>query len=132
MRDSTSTFLLYYLPAILYAAVILTLSSIPDLQPPKFAFARVDKLAHFLEYSVFAVLIFRAMSRLVSPTRLNLAYVLSLLSVSTFAGFDETYQSFIPGRHPDPADLLVDIVGAVLVLTLLWLRRKRRLEDSET
>jgi VanZ family protein len=125
MRDATSTFLVYYLPAILYAAAILTLSSLPDLHPPRLPFARVDKLAHFLEYSIFAVLIFRAMSRLVSVARGNLAYVLSLLLVSTFAAFDETYQSFIPGRHTDAADLLVDIVGAFLVLTFLWLRRRR-------
>ena len=86
----------------------------------------LDKLVHFLEYAIFAFLAFRAFAHLTRTIRANTAYLLTIFFVSIFAVFDEYFQSFIPGRHMDALDLIVDIFGALLIATFLWLRRRRR------
>jgi VanZ family protein len=123
-------FLTYHLPLIVYAAMVLTLSSIPNLTGPKLRLVAFDKLAHFVEYAIFAFLAFRSFSRISPGIKTNFALLLSLLFLSLFALLDEIYQSFVPGRHMDPMDFLTDMFGAFLVLIFLWLRR-RRLGDAQ-
>jgi VanZ family protein len=51
---------------------------------------------------------------------LRLALVVALV----YALSDEFHQAFVPGRHPDPFDLLWDAAGALIGLGLwAWLRR---------
>lgn len=119
-------FLWYHLPVILFAGLIIGVSSIPDLSPPKVKLVAVDKFAHFIEYALFAFLTFRSFSHIGRPVSLNAAYTLTLLFVSGFAWVDEYFQGFIPGRTMDPLDATADILGAVLVATFFWLRRRRR------
>jgi VanZ family protein len=118
-------FVRYHLPAILYAALIICLSSIPDLGKPQLAVLSIDKLLHFGEYAIFAILIFRSFSNVSS--RLGSRYViyLSLLFIALFALFDELYQGYVPGRDPDVLDLLFDILGAALIIALMYIRGRR-------
>lgn len=118
-------FLRYHLPVILYAAAVLSVSSIANLSTPQVRLIALDKLAHFLEYAVFAYIAFRSFSHLGRRISLNTSYLLTMLFVSLFAVGDEYYQSFVPGRVMDGYDLLMDIVGALLVATFFWLRRRR-------
>ncbi|MCP4703480.1 MAG: hypothetical protein GY865_02630, partial [candidate division Zixibacteria bacterium] len=53
-------FFLYHFPAIVYALAIFLLSSVPGMNMPEYGFLMADKLLHFLEYALFAVLIFRS------------------------------------------------------------------------
>lgn len=123
-------FLVYHLPTILYAGLIIGLSSIPYLKSPSLKFFTFDKVAHFLEYSIFAFLTFRSFSNLSVKINVNRAYLLSLLFLSLFALLDEFHQSFVPGRHADVADLLTDFLGAFLVISFLWLRGRRLRPES--
>jgi VanZ family protein len=118
-------FLTYHLPAILYAGLVVGLSSIPYLKGPSLKFIAFDKLAHFLEYSIFAFLTFRSFSHLTMRITSNRAFLLSILFLSVFALLDEFHQSFVPGRHADVADLGTDIAGAFLVIAFMWIRRRR-------
>ena len=118
-------FLWYHLPVILYAAAILAVSSMTNLSPPQVRLIAIDKLAHFLEYAVFAYITFRSFSHLGKTFSPSLSYLLTILFVSLFAVGDEYFQSFIPGRVMDATDLLTDIFGAFLVTTFFWLRRRR-------
>ena len=118
-------FLVYQLPTILYAGLVIGLSSIPYLKSPSLKFFTFDKVAHFLEYSIFAFLTFRSFSHLSARINVNRAFLLSLLFLSIFALLDEYHQSFVPGRHADIADLGTDILGAFLVISYMWLRRRR-------
>jgi VanZ family protein len=122
----------YHLPAILYAALIIALSSIQELPESPIRWAALDKIAHFLEYSVLALLVFRSYSQLGHKVNLTRAYLLTLLSVTLFAVLDEYYQSFVPGRTMAAGDLLMDICGAFLVATYWWLRRRRKSLETET
>ncbi|MEW6413292.1 MAG: VanZ family protein [Candidatus Zixiibacteriota bacterium] len=119
-------FVLYHLPLVLYAGVVITLSSIPQINPPQIRFLAADKVAHFIEYGIFSVLAFRSFSRLGNRVTPNKAVVISALFLCLFAAFDEYYQKFIPGRMSDMQDLLTDLAGAFLVLFLLWLRARKR------
>jgi len=48
------------------------------------------------------------------------AFLIALL----YALSDEYHQSFVPGRHPDPLDIVTDLAGAAAAL--LWLSRRSR------
>jgi VanZ family protein len=126
-------FLIYHLPLVLYAGLILGVSSISNLKSPQFRFLAADKLAHFVEYSIFAFLTYRSMSQLTARDGGRLPFLVSLLVLAVFAIFDETLQSFIPGRKPDLIDYVSDLAGGILVLGFLWYRaaQKRRSENRK-
>ncbi len=127
--DRWRRFLLYHLPALAYAGGIIVLSSLRNLRPPDIDIPQLDKVIHFSEYAIFALLIFRSFYHLGRDPNLRRSLLLSALFVSIFALFDETYQRFVPGRHSDWRDFAVDILGAVIILSLLGLYRgwkKRR------
>ena len=120
------TFLIYHLPLLLYAAVVLAVSSIPNLKTPQVRFLAADKLAHFLEYSLFAFLAYRSMTRISPNVGERLPLLLSLLLLAAFAILDEYLQSFIPGRSPELWDYATDLAGGSLILAVLWYRQRRK------
>lgn len=118
-----SDFLWYHLPVILYAGVIITLSSIPNLKAPQIQIVELDKVAHFFEYAIFAFLTFRSVMHI--SITITKSLLISALFLSLFALLDEYYQHFIPGRHLDLWDYITDVGGALFVLALLGLRKHR-------
>lgn len=120
---------MYHLPTIAYAAAIILVSSIPNMAAPKFKFLLFDKLAHLVEYAVFAFLAFRSISNAGRQAIRSRAFMLSILFLSLFAVLDEFYQHFVPGRHSDVYDLVGDMVGALIVLAYLRLRRTGQAES---
>jgi len=79
----------------------------------------MDKLAHLMEYSLFGLLLGRAIR--FTFTR-GSAFVVTIVAVLIGAGvgcLDEIYQGFVPGRQSDPLDWLTDLaaITAAVVLT---------------
>lgn len=106
--------------ALGYAALILIISSIPDLSPPQLGFEFQDKLYHLVEYSIFSVLLFFALFN--SPRdflRKNIL-IIALLIGTTFAALDEAHQNLIPGRSADILDFIADFLGLALIQLILW------------
>ena len=126
----TRRFLIFHMPVILYAGAVIALSSIPNLNPPEIKVLAADKVLHFIEYGIFALLAFRSFSNFGNNAPINRALFLSAAFLCLFAVFDEYYQRFIPGRHFDIYDIITDVGGAMLVLLLLWLRLKRKRKAS--
>ncbi len=124
-RSGFRTFAFYHLPAILYAALIFAVSSIPQLRVPSFKLENIDKLIHFVEYSIFAYLIFRSFSKIQLLTRGHLAPLIAILFVSLYAASDEYHQRFVAGRDSSVSDLAADVLGAVLVILYVHLRTRR-------
>jgi VanZ family protein len=94
-----------WLPVVLWAAVIFTLSSIPDLGTGLGTWDTVlRKLAHTAEYAILGALLFRAVRN--APAAVLLA--------STYAVTDEVHQTFVAGRHGAPLDWAIDSAGAIL------------------
>ncbi len=108
-----SRFAVWYLPALLWGLVIITLTSLPKLMPPPLGFKAQDKVYHLLVYAIFGFLWMRAcvQNRLEFRSRFTWrcgSYI------ALFAALDELHQLFIPGRYADIIDALADILGALL------------------
>lgn len=115
------SFSLYHLPAVLYGLAILALSSIPSLSIPGPEFTFSDKLAHLLEYAIFAALLFRLLTHLSGRADSSRNLVRAGIFLTIFAIADEiVLQRFVPGRHSDFYDLVADLSGVCLVLAGVW------------
>jgi VanZ family protein len=102
-------------------ALIFVLSSRPDLPHPQkgWLHSLFGNSAHVAEYAVLAILWIRALG--FSRRRAASAFALTML----YALSDEYHQSFVPGRHADPLDLVFDGIGAALgLLVVYWWKRR--------
>lgn len=115
----------YHLPAILYGIAILAISSVPNLKPPEIGWWATDKVAHFVEYGAFAILLFRSISRLEKGLARRHRHLLTLLGLAMFAVIDEVLQGFRPGRFADPLDFLSDVLGGSVALLVYWFTRRK-------
>jgi len=126
MKDNHKTALFYHLPAMLYAALIIILSSMPNLQPPDFGVLTYDKLLHFVEYAVFAFLFYRSFSQLKRLNTKSIAALITFALLLVFSVGDEFHQKFVPGRTSDIFDVLADVLGGALVILVLHRWNKSR------
>ena len=111
-----SRLLTVWLPVLIWAAVIFTLSSIPSLSTGLGTWDTIlRKAAHLAEYAVLGGLLYRALGREPFALAVGIAY----------AATDELHQYFVRGRHASPVDVAIDGVG-VAVGMLLWLRLRER------
>jgi VanZ family protein len=118
--------------ALVYAVLILIVSSIPDLKTPQLGFENQDKLYHFIEYSIFSVLLFFALLNSNKNFLRKNVLLISLLIGASFGILDELHQKFIPGRTADILDFTADFVGVALIQVCFWIyhRRKSRIHSN--
>lgn len=84
----------------------------------------IRKAAHFTEYAILTLLLFRAF-RAGVVVQWQWRWVLkTLLVVIVYALFDEYHQTWTASRVGSIYDSLVDTAGAVAALATLWLREK--------
>jgi len=123
-------FLRYYLPALLWAALIFTLSSIPRLTPPPVGLRLSDKVYHFIEFAIFGLLLMRALSYYYGPagrlTALRRAVLLGIL----WGVLDEFHQLFVTGREAGVMDALAD-AGGILAAAAAWWWVLKKMSPSE-
>ena len=81
----------------------------------------VRKLAHFAEYLILGVLLYRALH--VERRSSLRAAVLAVALAALYAASDELHQSFVRGRHASPVDCAIDSVGLLIGL-LAWQRAR--------
>lgn len=121
-------FLFYWLPVLGYAGLILVLSSIPGAKVPA-AFPFVDKMAHMLEYSLFGLLVGRAI-RFTWTGSGRVLMTLAAVGIGAGMGLlDELYQGTVPGRTTDPLDWVVDVLAVALAVTLAQIVSARPLTN---
>ena len=120
-----------WLPVAAYAALIFTLSSVPQLAPPT-GVNHIDKLAHFLEYGILGALLARAFGHTLPGGRSLFHAALAVAMGGAVAAADEVYQGTV-GREQDLADWAADMVGLVVAATLVAARQARpRFERRDT
>ncbi len=117
-----------WLPLLAWMGLIFFLSAQPDLPHPESGF--LDLLlssgGHVLLFGVLAALWRRVPAG--RPGAWPPALTLTLL----YALSDEFHQAFVPGRHPDPWDLVCDGLGAGLGLALYgWGQRRQNRPEQE-
>lgn len=118
--------LFYKLPPILFAGLIIFLSSLPNAHPPSFDIRNIDKFYHGLEYFLFGLLIFRAFPGVHGSPKRALCYALILAFGLAYAGLDETVQSFVPNRDSSIGDWIADAIGFSLAGLTVFLYRRRK------
>ena len=139
--------LIYWLPPIIWMAVMFSFSTdtfsgnntgslfysifhaiIPSLTPEQFRPIHflIRKAAHFTEYGVLALLLFRAFRAGASLPWSWRWGICSWLIVATYALLDEFHQTFTLYRGGSIYDSLIDISGGTTVLLMLWIMRDRK------
>ena len=90
---------------VAWAALIFTLSSIPDLGTGLGGWDLVlRKLAHGAEFAVLGFLLVRALGGEWAPFAVGVGYAIS----------DELHQHFVPGRLGSPVDVAIDAAGVAV------------------
>ncbi len=112
-----------YLPAIVWAVLILAVSSIPGLSTPGLGFPMADKIVHFAEYFILGYLTARAISSF-NKEPLKIFWMSSAIT-SGYGILDELHQLLIPGRTAEGLDMIADILGSILAAAL-FARKLRR------
>jgi VanZ family protein len=86
----------------------------------------VRKSAHVIEYTVLALLLWRAL-RSVSLLRTETVMVFgaALLGSALFAASDEFHQIFVQSRTPSVHDVFLDVAGALLGLLIVTVFARR-------
>ena len=87
----------------------------------------IRKLGHLTEYAILAMLLWRALR---SGTRwqvkMSILFLVAALASAIFAASDEFHQSFVPSRTASPTDVMIDICGTLIGLSICWMFAKRR------
>jgi VanZ family protein len=88
----------------------------------------IRKTAHFVEYAVLGVLVWRVVH--FDPAFVSLSagrqFCLALLCCLFYASTDEFHQLFVPGRQAAVLDVLLDTCGSGFGLLATWSFRKLR------
>jgi VanZ family protein len=133
--------LMAWLPALCWAAVIFSLSTdafsathtgkmlrpivfwlMPHLTEAGFAAVHffVRKAAHFTEYFVFCLLLYRGIRGGRRGWRWGWALT-ALFVASGYSALDEIHQAFVASRTASPYDSLLDSIAACFAVAVLWL-----------
>ena len=144
-------FVRYWMPAILWMTIIFLGSTdmlsaehtsrflVPFLRwiDPQISLAALNaiqvgvrKVGHLTEYAILAMLLWRALR---SGTRwqmkMSILFLVAALACAIFAASDEFHQSFVPSRTSSPVDVMIDICGAFLGLTICLMFATRRRQN---
>jgi VanZ family protein len=143
-----SRFVRYWMPAIVWMALIFLGSTdmlsaehtsrflVPFLRwlDPQISFAALNtiqfgirKLAHLTEYATLAMLLWRALrSGTRGQMKMSILFLIAALGCAIFAASDEFHQSFVPSRTSSPADVMIDVCGALVGLAICLMFTARR------
>jgi VanZ family protein len=112
-----------WLPPLLWAALILILTSIPGSLIPASPFRNFDKIVHLAIYGVLGWLTVRAWA---NGSRASASALVVLAVVSCFGAIDEWHQQYIPQRSMDLLDWAADTTGAAVGIVLALVNASRR------
>ena len=121
-------FMRIQLPAILWALIIFTGSSIPAEDFPDLSIFTYDKMFHFVLFGFLCYFLFRALRYQTRFPKLALhALWVAFFMTVLYGVFDELHQALVPGRSPEALDFLADSVGALTAtMILLFMERPRK------
>ncbi len=106
-------FLFYWLPLLVYLALIFTQSAFPAPQTG-LKIPHLDKGVHAAIYSLLGILFCRAYGRTWPRMGPRWLMIVSILSATVFGLSDEIHQYFVPYRSADRMDLLADFLGSAV------------------
>ena len=105
----------YYLPALIWALIILVLSAKAGINLPEsiFDFIAMDKLGHFGIYGIFTAIVLWGNHK--TGRLLNRNTGLTAILVSSLYGIvmELMQYYFFPGRYFEYLDIIANIIGAI-------------------
>lgn len=98
----------------------------PALAADQFDFIHhfIRKMAHFIEYFIFFLLLYRGVRGPRPGWHWSWALVAWLIAAG-YSALDEIHQIFVPSRGPSPLDSLLDSTGALIALLVLFFLYRR-------
>lgn len=79
----------------------------------------IRKLGHVTEYAILAALMWRALrGGTVWKSKTSILFAIVWIACAAFAASDEFHQSFVPSRTPSFHDVMIDICGALIGLSI--------------
>ena len=102
----------YQVPVIAWLILMIILSSLADFYKLGFGVKFEDKWEHFIVYTIFGLLLGRAIYHQNLFPKMKIHYFWATLAVGVSLGIaDEFHQYFIPVRDADVYDLAANTVG---------------------
>ena len=80
----------------------------------------IRKTAHFSEYFVFCLLLYRGFRGARAGWRWPWGFA-ALFLAAAYSALDEIHQAFVASRHASPYDSIIDSTGALFAMLFLWL-----------
>ena len=78
----------------------------------------IRKLGHLTEYAILAALFWRALRGAHWRSKMSLLFAAAWGACAIFAATDEFHQSFVPSRTASANDVMIDVCGALIGLTI--------------
>lgn len=112
-----------WVPTLMWGTLILLFSVLPYRMLPSITVGYFDKMAHFFEYTILAVLIGRGLySTGKEFSTRNI--LLTLILGGVYGILMELVQRFVPGRDASPGDIAANMAGIVFGILIgklvLW------------
>lgn len=114
----------YALATILWAAVMCFAACTNATPAACLLFSQEDKVLHFLEYALFAFLLYQTFNHSSQLQTIRRAAVLTAVVAIAYGGALEFIQSFLPYRECNALDFMANCAGAAFTLGLCWRPRK--------
>ena len=103
----------FWLLAMVWAAVIFALSSVPGTALPRLSLLQHDKILHAVLYMPMGAFCLLALRARTHASR-ALLVVLAAVAAGLYGLTDEQHQKYVPHRTSDLLDALADLVGGAI------------------
>lgn len=100
--------------AVLYALILIAVSSLPGFKLPNLTKGNLDKALHAAEYAILGYLVARGWGPFRGGLRMAAREWLPFVILLLFAAADEYHQAWIPGRFAEWSDWLADVSGILI------------------
>ena len=96
----------------------------PSTSPETLAVVNIitRKIAHFTEYAILGFLAARAFRNSPHPAIKQRWFLICVALVVIYALLDEYHQSFVPSRTASIFDSMIDMMGGLIALIIVWKR----------
>ena len=117
----------YFTPAILWALLILGLSTMPGNSLPDFDWGHLlqaDKLGHLVVYGIFTSTLLWGSRQWFYPDRIPQYMIITAVLMAILYGIlmEWLQWQFFPGRNFDVLDIIANIIGSFIGLIILKTR----------
>ncbi len=114
----------YFIPAVLWAMLILGVSTMPGSSLPDFEWGDLlqpDKLGHLVVYGIFTGTLLWGNAKWFHPEKMPRYTIIIVLLVAVLYGIlmEWLQWQFFPGRNFDVLDIIANIIGCFIGLTSL-------------